>query len=87
MRLDGIAYATTISEFDIFAKRPVQSAVLFSRVTHYKPIAPVDQSDSEFTIHGYAEAYVNLDIHMSLTGKIVSQGGSVLTRPKPLQSS
>jgi hypothetical protein len=70
--------ATTRSEFDIFAKRPVQTSVLWSRVTHYKPIAPVDQSDLEFVIPGDAETYVDLDIHMSVRGKLVGRDGSAL---------
>jgi hypothetical protein len=51
----------------------VQSAVLSSRVTHYKSIAPVDQSDLEFVIPGDAETYVDLDIHMLVRGKLVAQ--------------
>jgi hypothetical protein len=56
-------------EFDIFAKRPVQTAVQSAQVTHYKPIAPVDLSDLEFVIPG--------DIHISVRGKLVAQGVSV----------
>jgi hypothetical protein len=56
----------------------VQSAVLFSRVTHYKPIVPVDQSDLEFVILGDADTYIDLDIHMSVQGKLVTQDGSAL---------
>jgi hypothetical protein len=73
-----MACATTRSEFDIFAKRPVQTSVLWSRVTHYKPIAPVDQSDLEFVVPGDAETYVDLEIHMSVRGKLVAQDGSAL---------
>jgi len=36
------------SEFDIFAPKPVQSAILETDVVHYKPIATVDQNDLEF---------------------------------------
>jgi hypothetical protein len=70
--------ATTRFEFDIFTKRPVQTAVLRSRVTHYKPIAPVDQSDLEFVIPGDAETFVDFDIHLSVQGKLVAQDGSAL---------
>jgi hypothetical protein len=66
------------SELDIFARRPVQTAVLYSRVTHYKPIAPVDLSDLEFFIPGDGETYVHLDIHMSVRGKLVAIDGSAL---------
>ena len=66
------------SEFDIFARRPLQTAVVSSRVTHYKPIAPVNQSDLEFVIPGDGETYVDLNIHMSLRGKLVALHGSAL---------
>ena len=36
------------SEFDFFARKPVQTAVLETIETVYKPIAPVDQSDLEY---------------------------------------
>ena len=36
------------SEFDTFALKPVQSAILGTDVVHYKPIATVDQNDLEF---------------------------------------
>jgi hypothetical protein len=65
-----MACATVRSEFDLFARKPVQTAVLSSRVTHYKTIAPVDQSDLEFIIPGDAETYLYLDIDMSVWGKI-----------------
>jgi len=38
------------SEFDIFARKPVQTSVHETIETVYKPIAPVDQSDLEFLI-------------------------------------
>ena len=38
------------SEFDIFAHKPVQTAVLETIQTVYKPIASVEQSDLEFLI-------------------------------------
>jgi hypothetical protein len=72
--------ATTSWNFDILAKGPVKSAVLCPRVTHYKPIAPVDQSHFEIVIPGDAETYVDLDIHMSVWGKIVAEVHSSLER-------
>jgi hypothetical protein len=33
------------TEFDIFAHKPVQMAILGTNVIHYKPIATVDQTD------------------------------------------
>ena len=75
-----MACATTKSDFDIFVKRPVQSAVLWSRVKHYKPIAPVHQSDLEFVIPGEDETYVFHDTHthMPMWGKLVAHEDSVL---------
>jgi hypothetical protein len=47
-------------------------AVLLSRFTHCKPIAPADQFDLEFVIPGDTETYVVLDIHMSVRGKLLA---------------
>jgi len=72
-----MAYATRC-DFDIFAKIPVQNAVLSSRVTHYKPITPLDQSDLEFVTPGDAEKYVDLVVHLSVRGNLVAQDVSSL---------
>jgi len=50
------------SEFDIFAPKAVQSAILGTDVLHYKPIATVDQNDLEFLIPGDNETYIDQDI-------------------------
>jgi myo-inositol-hexaphosphate 3-phosphohydrolase len=68
--------ATTRSVFDIFARRSVQNAVLWFLVTHNKTIAAVDQSDLVYVLPGDDETYVDLDIHMPVRGKFVSQDGS-----------
>jgi hypothetical protein len=39
-------------EFDVFAQKPVQDAVLQTTETEYKPIASVDIGDLEFVIPG-----------------------------------
>jgi len=52
------------SEFDIFAPKPVQSAILGTDVVQYKPIATVDQNDLEFLIPGDSETYIELDIKL-----------------------
>jgi len=44
----NVEFVTT--EFDIFAHKPVQTAILETNVVHNKPIARVDQSDLEFLI-------------------------------------
>jgi hypothetical protein len=63
-------YGCTKSEFDIFANKPVQSAVLGTRVAQYKPAAPVDQSDIEFVIPG-DESYIDMNIRIMVHGKLV----------------
>lgn len=57
-----VEFVTT--EFDIFAHKPVQAAVLGTNVVHYKPIATVDQSDLEFSITADSETYIDLDIKL-----------------------
>jgi len=44
LNLVGLAF-TSRADFDIFAKRSMQSAVQWSRFNHYKTIAPVDQCE------------------------------------------
>jgi len=44
--------ASISSEFDIFAHKPVQTSVLGTIETAYKPIVPVAQNDLEFLIPG-----------------------------------
>jgi hypothetical protein len=70
-----MSFTTTKSEFAIFAKKPVQGAVLWSRITHYKPIAPVEQLDLEYVIPGDSDTYVDLNIHM-IRGLLVHAYGS-----------
>jgi hypothetical protein len=76
--LDGMACTAIRYELDIFARRPVHSAVLSPRVTHYKPFAPLNQSELEFVIPDDGETYVHLDIHISVRGKLVALYGSTL---------
>jgi len=59
------------SEFDIFAPKPVQSAILGTDVVNYKPIATVDQNDLEFLIPGDSEIYIDQDIKLCVRGKII----------------
>jgi len=49
------------SEFDIFAHKPVQLAILETNVVHYKPIASVDYSDLEFLIPADYDTYIDPD--------------------------
>ena len=58
-----------ISEFDIFARKPVQESILETLGVFYKPIASVDQSDLEFLIPADSETYIDLDIKVYVHGK------------------
>jgi len=52
------------SKFDIFAPKPVQSAILETDVVHFKPIATVDQNDLEFFIPRDSATYIDQDIKL-----------------------
>jgi len=65
-------------DFDIFAHKPVQTSILESVETVYKPFAPVEQSDLEFLIPADSDTYVELDINLYVRGKLVSGEGKDL---------
>jgi len=67
--------ASIISEFDI-AHKPIQTSVLGTIETAYKPIAPVEQNDLEFLIPGDKDSYIRLDIQLYVRGKLVSGSGN-----------
>ena len=52
------------SEFGIFARKPIQSAILGTDVVHFKPIATVDQNDLEFFIPRDSATYIDQDIKL-----------------------
>ena len=52
------------SDSDIFAHKPIQTSILETVETVYKPIAPVEQSDLEFFIPADSDTYVDLDINL-----------------------
>jgi len=60
MSQTGLAFVS--SEFDIFAPKPVQLAILDTKVVHFKPIASIDQSDLEFLMPADYDTYIDLDI-------------------------
>jgi len=68
--------ASIISEYDIFAHKPVQTSVLGTIETAYKTIAPVEQNDLEFLIRGDNDSYIRLDIQLYVRGKLVSSYGN-----------
>ena len=68
--------ASISSEFDIFAHKPVQTSVLGTIETAYKPIAPVEQNDLQFLIPRDKDNYIRLDIQLYVRGKLVSSSGN-----------
>jgi hypothetical protein len=64
------------TEFDVFAQKPVQEAVLETTKTEYKPIASVGKSDLEFVIPGDNETYMDLDIKLFIRGKLINGDGT-----------
>ena len=66
------------SDFDIFAHKPIQSSILETVETVYKPIAPVEQSDFEFLIPADSDTYIDLEIKLNVLGKLVSGEGKDL---------
>ena len=71
-----VEFVTT--EFDIFAHKPVQTAILETNAVNYKPIATVDQNDLEFFIHVDNETYIDLDIKLYVKGKLIGADGKDL---------
>jgi len=65
------------SEFDIFLHRPIQTAVLGTVETVYKPLASVEQNDLEFFIPGDSYTYIDLDIKLYVRGKLSRTPGKM----------
>jgi len=57
------------SEFDIFAHKPIQTSVLGTIETAYKPIAPVDQNDLDFLIPADKDKYIVWIFNSTSAGK------------------
>jgi len=70
--------ASVSNEFDNFAHKLVQTPVVATIETAYKPISPVDQSDLEFFIPADNDTYIHLDIKLYFRGKLVSGSGKDL---------
>jgi len=66
------------SEFDIFASKPIQSAVADTTEVKYKPIASVDLSELEFLIPSDDDTYIDLDIKIYIRGKLTKADGTAL---------
>jgi len=71
--------ASINSEFHIFSLKPVQTSVLGTIDTAYKPIAPVDQNNLEFLIPAVKDNYIHLDINLYVRGKLDSVRGIMWT--------
>ena len=69
---------SAISEFDMFATRPVQSSTIETIETAYKPIASLDQSDFEFLIPADHDTYIDLNIQLYIRGKLTQADGKDL---------
>ena len=66
------------SDFDIFAPKPIQSAVLETIHTVYKQIDSVDQSDLDFLIPANPDTYLDFDFKLFVKGKLVKPDGDAL---------
>ena len=74
-------FANTVSVssgFDIFASKPIQSAVADTTEVKYKHIPSVDQSDLEFLIPSDDDKYIDLDIKLYIRGKLTKAYGTDL---------
>ena len=66
------------SEFDIFARKPVQESVPETLGVVYNPIASVDHSDLEFIIPAHNERYIDADIIVYVRGKLTKIDGTAI---------
>jgi len=66
------------SEFDFFARKPLQHAIHVTNVVVYKPMASIDQSEREFPIPADYDTYVDPDIKIYIRGKFTKADGAVL---------
>jgi hypothetical protein len=64
--------ASVNAEFDIFAPKLVQADVQKIVEVTYKPKATIEQSDLEFTITADSNFYIDPDIHIFVSGQLVS---------------
>ena len=67
------------SLFDIFSRKPVQSAVKEATETKYKPIASLDQTDIEFLIPGDSDTYIDFDLKLKIRGQLTKEDNTKLT--------
>jgi len=70
-----VEFVTT--EFDIFAHKPLQTAILEANAVHYKTIRWI-RTISNFFILADNETYIDLDIKLYVKGKLICSHGKVL---------
>jgi len=58
------------SEFDIFARRPIQTSVVETTEVTYNPITSAEQRDLEFLISADSDKYVDLNLKLYIRGKL-----------------
>jgi hypothetical protein len=66
------------TEFDIFAPKPIQSAVLETTDTIIKPLASLNQNDLEFSVPGDSMSYIDLYIKLFVKGRLEKADGTAL---------
>jgi len=69
---------SAIYDFDVFASKPIPSAVVDTTEVKYKPVASLDQSDLEFLIPSDDDTYIDLDIKLYIRGKLTKADGTDL---------
>jgi hypothetical protein len=69
---------TVSSELDIFAPKPVQSAILGTTQVTYKPTGGVEPSDLEFVVPADNDTYIDVNIHLYVKGKLTKADGTGL---------
>jgi hypothetical protein len=66
------------AELDIFGPKVVQASVQEIIEVAYKAMATIDQSDLEFTIPANRDFYIDHNIHIFLSGQLLSADGKPL---------
>jgi hypothetical protein len=67
-----------LMQFDIFEPKLLHASVQKNVDVTYIPIATIDGSDPEFTIPADSDSYVDPDIHIFVSGQLLSVDGKAL---------
>jgi len=68
-----------MADFNIFSRKPRQSATYEITETIYEPIASIDQTDFEFLTPGGSDMYIDLDLKIYIKGKLVKKDNTQVT--------